>query len=487
MCFRIAPLALILFAVPDAGSSLQARIQKILSASPAVASGFIGVEVASIGRGQVLAGVNANHFFVPASNTKLFTAALGLSRLGAEYRFTTRVLAASPPQSGIVGGDLVLAGAGDPTMSSQPVPFQQDAPPADPMTAMRDLARQVAERGVQHIEGDIVGDDTAYVWEPYPPDWAADDAVWDYGSPVSALTFNDNSIIVEITPGTREGDPVTFSIRPALEYYVYDNRLRTTLEGKTDITVERAPGSREVILRGTVRAGKENPRASIAVDDPALFAATAFYTALIERGIAIHGRPVSRHRWAGDPAPALPAVELARRASPPLVEILRVTAKISSNLWAELVLREVGRVRAGEGSRETGLNEMTAFLKEAGIEGTAYTFSDGSGLSRLNLVTPATVVRLLLYMTGSTARDAFRSLLPVGAVDGTLATRFGGARAAHALQAKTGSLTHVNALSGYARSARFGDLAFSILVNNTAAKGPDVRAVIDKIGLALVQ
>jgi D-alanyl-D-alanine carboxypeptidase/D-alanyl-D-alanine-endopeptidase (penicillin-binding protein 4) len=475
-----AAVALICACLSLDGASLQTRIEKIISASPALAGGFVGLEVVSLGSGQVLARMNASHFFVPASNTKLFTTALALCRLGADYRFTTRVLAASAPASGVLAGDLVLAGGGDPTMSSQALPFRQDATPVDPMNPIRELAREVYDCGVRVVKGDIVGDDTAYIWEPYPPDWAADDAVWDYGSPVGALNFNDNSITLEISPGTREGEAVSVSLRPAFDYYVYDNRLRTTIEGKTDITVERAPGSRQVILRGTVRAGK-GERESLAVDDPALFAAAALYYALMERGIVIHGRPVSRHRWMGDPAPAPPPVTIAQRTSPPLIEILRVTAKISSNLWAELVLREVGRVRTGEGSRQAGLSELAGFLKEAGIGSDGYTLTDGSGLSRLNLVTPAAVVQLLKYMNGP-----LRSLLPIGGVDGTLAARFGGAAVAHEIQAKTGSLTHVNALSGYARSRRYGDLAFSIFVNNTPAANSEVRSVIDKIGLALV-
>jgi D-alanyl-D-alanine carboxypeptidase/D-alanyl-D-alanine-endopeptidase (penicillin-binding protein 4) len=468
-------------------ASLQTRIQHIVSASPSVAGGFIGIEVVPISSGRPLAGINAHHFFVPASNTKLFTTSLALIRLGPDYKLKTRALARGAPEAGVVAGDLVLAGGGDPTMSNQAIPFQQDSPPVDPMLAMNELARQIKERGVRVITGDIAGDDTAYQWEPYPPDWAADDAVWDYGSPVSALSFNNNSVVLEIAPGTRDGDAVSISAQPSIDYYLYDNRLHTTVEGKTHIEVERTPGSREVTLRGTVRAGKEPVHAAIAVDDPALFAATALYDALIGQGVVVHGRPVSRHRWMGDPSPALPPTVLAERTSPPLIEILRVTAKISSNLWAEMALREVARVRTGEGSREAGLNELAGFLKEAGVSTDEYTISDGSGLSRLNLVTPAAVVRLLIYMNASPVHDLFRSLLPVGGVDGTLASRFGAARSARNLRAKTGSLTHVNALSGYAHSATYGDLAFSILVNNTNAAGSEVRSVIDKIGLTLVQ
>ncbi|MGB9604962.1 MAG: D-alanyl-D-alanine carboxypeptidase/D-alanyl-D-alanine endopeptidase, partial [Bryobacteraceae bacterium] len=175
-------------------------------------------------------------------------------------------------------------------------------------------------------------------------------------------------------------------------------------------------------------------------------------------------------------------VELARRESPPLIEVLRVIDKVSQNLHAELVLREVGRVLRGEGSRAAGLAEMAAFLEEAGVPRGEYRFLDGSGLSRLNLVTPAAVVRLLAWMYRSPHWEAWISLLPVGGEDGTLSGRFGGAARARRIHAKTGTLSLSNALSGYAQSRR-GMLAFAIMANNAVAPASEVRAVIDKIAL----
>jgi D-alanyl-D-alanine carboxypeptidase/D-alanyl-D-alanine-endopeptidase (penicillin-binding protein 4) len=172
---------------------------------------------------------------------------------------------------------------------------------------------------------------------------------------------------------------------------------------------------------------------------------------------------------------------LARYTSAPFLEDLRITDKVSQNLHAELALRAVARARRNIGSFEAGREEMRAFLSEAGVEAGAYNLVDGSGLSRLDLVTPAAVVALLRYMYHSAARENWISLLPVGGQDGTLGTRFTSGPAAGRIHAKTGSLSHVSALSGYAERPGGRWVAFSVLVNNYNGPANDIRAVMDRI------
>ena len=172
---------------------------------------------------------------------------------------------------------------------------------------------------------------------------------------------------------------------------------------------------------------------------------------------------------------------MARRDSAPLLEDLRITDKVSQNLHAEMALRAVAQARRQIGSREAGIAEEQAFLDEVGVDRGSYTFADGSGLSRLDLVTPTAVVRLLAHMYHSAARDAWISLLPVAGKDGTLHARFAGTAAAGRMFAKTGSLSHVAALSGYARRGNGQMLAFSILVNNYNGPPADLRAAIDRV------
>ncbi len=469
--------------------TLAQRIESALESSPGARRTFWGIEAVELKTGATLFQTNSNRFFVPASNTKLFTTALALMRLGPDYRFTTTVSAESAPDAaGRVAGDIRLVGGGDPLLSARSVPYRKEAAAGNPLQAIEGLADQICARGVRRIDGNVVGDDTAYTWEPYPNGWAVDDGVWDYGAPVSALAVNDNSVSVRLRASAR-GTPA-LTVSPALEFFTFDNRVRAGPGLETKVFVERLPGSRQIRIWGTMSS--DPPGATsllLAIDDPALYAARALSEALARRGIRIGGRAVARRRYANQEQPPAgnSGVELARRTSPPLIEVLRIIDKVSQNLHAEMVLREVARVCRGDGSREAGLEEARAFLTEAGIEESEYNFEDGSGLSRLGLVTPAAVAKLLRYMYASPHREAWVSLLPLGGEDGTLSTRFNGNREGRRIHAKTGSLTHVAALSGYAESRTRGMVAFAILANNFNVPSSEVRAVIDAIALMFAE
>lgn len=475
-----------------AAPPLKQRIEAAIARSPAARRAHWGIHVVDLASGRARYARNENGFFVPASNTKLFSTALALLRLGPEHRFRTLLIAERPPDSaGRVASDLVLYGGGDPTMSGRPLPYAKGAAAGDPLAAIDALAAQAVERGLRHLDGDLIGDDTAYPWDPYPEGWAQDDTLWEYGAPVSALTLNDNTITLTLRPGERPGDPARLFQRPALEYYAFENRVRTVAGGVRKIAFTRAPGSREPRLSGAIPVGDSGTAMLIAIDDPALYAATALRDALERRGVRIRGRVLARHRsWEGagePPRNAPPGVELARRESPPLIETLRVINKISQNLQAELVLREVARVRRGVGGREAALEELKSLLAEIGAAKDDYHFEDASGLSRLTLVTPALVTRLLRHVYSAPAGGvAWVSLLPVGAEDGTLASRFEGRPAARRIHAKTGTIAHVSALAGYVERAGKPVLAFSVMANNYNAPASEIRRVIDKIGLVLV-
>ena len=468
-------------------SLLEQRIEHELRTAAAIAPASVGIHIVQIGTGKTIFSLNADKLFVPASNTKLFSTSLALSRLGPDHKMTTRVLAGAPDASGRVSGDLVLAGSGDPSMSFLPVPYDKDAEPADPMAAIEKLADDVVAKGVRSVSGDIIGDDTAYLWEPFPPGWGLQDPVWEYGAPVSALNLGSNSVMVRFIPAEHDGDPAEIDMVPRFEYLTIDNRTRTVPGSQGDLSVHRL-GPRLLQITGTVARKEKQDPLWLAVDDPALYAATAFMDALTRRGVRVDGTAVARHRYDDSSPPSIMGLTaLAVRDSPPLSELIRVVDKVSQNLWAELMLREVSRARSGVGSRRGGLEELEVFLKETGIAKEDYTFADGSGLSRLGLVKPEAVVQLLRKMYASPLRETWVGALPVGGQDGTLEKRFGKDPAAKAIHAKTGSLTHVNALSGYADSATYGELAFSIMVNNSSAPAKEVREFIDRIGMFLLE
>jgi D-alanyl-D-alanine carboxypeptidase/D-alanyl-D-alanine-endopeptidase (penicillin-binding protein 4) len=485
----------------DPHPDLAARLDQ-LADSPIAARASLGIHVLDLKTGQTLYARNENRFFLPASNMKIFTGALALEKLGPNYRFTTRLVRDA-------AGNLVLIGGGDPSLSGRTYPYKKDAQPANPLRAIDDLAAQAVAAGLTEVKGDVVGDDRRYPWSPYPPSWTQEDAAGEDGAPVSALTLNDSLINITIRPGT-PGEAAALTLTPPLEYFAIDNRV-ITVAGKGDphIRVERLPGTRQLLLTGTLPAGAMPVRAVVAMDDPALYAACAMYDALTRRGVAIHGRPVVWHRAEGEPAPAVTGETLARRTSPPLKDLLQMLEKVSENLHAELVLREAGheagrdpapkpaaaRDRAGlrdPGSREAGLDALAALIKQAGGAAEDYRLEDGSGLSRNTQVTPRLVTRMLEHMWESPERDVWMTLLPVGGEDGTLANRMcctadSSAVDAHSIVAKTGTLARAVALSGYADSKTHGRLAFSILVNNFAAPSSSVRAWIDKMALSLVE
>jgi D-alanyl-D-alanine carboxypeptidase/D-alanyl-D-alanine-endopeptidase (penicillin-binding protein 4) len=388
----------------------------------------------------------------------------------------------APDEGGRVRGEIRLVGGGDPTLG------------VDNAQGLDWLADQVAAAGVRRIEGDVVGDDTAYVWEPYPQGWEQDDTILDYGAPVSALTVNGNAVALRLRA---TGTTASVFVIPPVEYYAIDNRVRAGPGPQEGVKLERLVGSRQVRLWGSMTAPSQVGR-TIAIDEPALYAAIAFRDALTRRGIAITGRPVARHRYANQAAgnaeqlgteAAQPAwgVELARRDSPPLIELLRDMEKKSLNLYAELVLREAARSPRDVVSLRVALEALRGFLAEAGVTEDEVRLSDGSGLSGRNLTSPGAMVKLLLQMHQSERRDAWMSLLPIGGEEGTLADRFSGRALARRIHAKTGTLNHASALSGYAVSRSRGTVVFSIFVNNYNCPAAEIRRVIDRIALTLAE
>jgi len=468
-----------------AAADLGRAIRDLLDASPAARSAFWGIEIVDQESGKTVFELNADHFFVPASNAKLFTTALAMTRLGPDHRFRTAVRMDA-------SGSIRLIGGGDPNLSNRAIPYRMGPASGNPLQAIEDLADQVVARGISRIAGDVIGDDSAYVWQPFPNGWAIDDPVWDYGAPASALTVNDNAFTLTLTAGAQEGDPVSVMLAPPLEFYAIDNRARTSSRTERRISVEREPGSRQLRIWGDVPPASVYTE-TLGIDDPALYAAMAFYDALARRGVNIAGRATACHLFPnqvtdlkrGQPQPDPDGTDLASRLSAPLLEDLRITDKVSQNLHAELLLRAVGQARRQVGSRQAGLEEMTAFLTEVGIDEDSYHFVDSSGLSRLDLVTPRAVTRLLRHML---ATPEWQQLLPVGGEDGTLSARFGGTRAAGKIHAKTGSLSHVSALSGYAERRSGGLRTFSILVNNSGGRSSsEIRALIDRICILMVE
>ncbi len=470
---------LLLSALACLGADLEHRLDALAESVPG--HGIAGISVVDLATGQSIYRRNDDKLLQPASNMKLFTSALALLRLGPDYRFTTQVMREA-------SGSLALVGSGDPSLSGREFPYRKDAPLHPALQAIEDLADQVVASGIRRIDGDVIGDDRLYPWAPYPPNWTQDDVMRDYGAPVSALTVNDNTIGIAIRPGPHPGDMAVLTLDPALEYFAIDNRIVTVERGsEPKIRLSRDAGSKQLLLWGSIPAGSVAIHESVAIDDPALYAASALYDALTRRGVAISGKAVARHRMATDDYLPPSGTVVATRTSPPLIELLQMMDKVSQNLYAELMLREVGRFSRHTGTREAGMEEMGALLTEIGAPASEARIDDGSGLSRNAIVTPRQITRLLAYLYGTKYRETWISLLPEGGEDGTLAHRLCCVSEGRGIRAKTGSLSRALALSGYADSTSRGRLAFSIIVNDFSAPSGEVRAWIDKIATGLIE
>jgi D-alanyl-D-alanine carboxypeptidase/D-alanyl-D-alanine-endopeptidase (penicillin-binding protein 4) len=499
-----ALLCLLLLVAQAAAKSLEDRIEKILQEED-VARSFWGIQVVSLSTGKVLYAQNADKLFTPASTTKLFTTAATLAMIGPEYRFRTTVETTGVVDKyGRLNGDLLLVGRGDPNLSGRVMPFNTRTERRTPhLQVLENLADELVRKGVKYIDGDVVADDSYFAFERYGEGWAREDLISQWGAPVSALSINDNLLFVSILPADRPGEKAFVSITPYADYFHVDNRVITTPQGTgpSRVFINREPGSNLLTLWGNIPVDDAGASQAMAIEDPAEFAAQLFRNLLERRGVVVYGRQRAKHTElaslstfsvttrapAGGGAvsadiPAQPqAMVLATHQSMPLIEGLRVINKISQNLHAELMLRLLGRERGMSGTVEAGLEVLRGFLMQAGVAPEEYVFYDGSGLSRQNLVTPRAVVRLLQYAKSQPWATEFRGTLPLAGNDGTLANRFKGSPAEGRVWAKTGILSHVEALAGYAITGKGEEVAFVILANNHNLPRKRTLQAIDSI------
>ena len=490
-----------------------------LLADPAVKRAHWGLAVTKID-GTPVYSLNEGQFFLPASNAKLFTTAAAMALLGANAKVTTRVLATSfPDKDGVLAGlsgNLLLVGHGDGNLSRRSVPYvppglrpKPPLPEADPLRYLDEMADQVAGRGLKVLEGDVIGDDTLFPWQPYPEDWAIDDLDWGYGAPVSALTINDNQIKVTVIAGTAAGQPATVSVDPAVPYYTLDISGLITAAAKSGshVQMERSPGSKILRIYGTIAMDAPPDEEAVAIQDPAEYSAIAFKQKLEQRGIQVMGKARARHRVSTDTANFVDEAQqplslgttgkvegsgcvnfcttLAAHVSPSLIDNIVVTNKVSQNLHAELLLRLLGKAFGDDGSAAQGARVVRQFLINAGIDPDDFVFFDGSGLSGHDLVTPRATVRLLQYAAGQPWFADWKASLPVGGEDGTLAWRFAKAPLKGHVFAKTGTLGEARALSGYLECASGKTVIFSIMVDNHAPRSHQDEVVMDRIVAAI--
>ena len=414
--------------------------------------------------GEVLYQRDAARLLHPASNMKILTLAAAAERLGWDFTFETVVRATGPLERGIVRGDVVVVGAGDPTISRR----------HDGAGTLTTWADRLWDQGVRRIEGRVIGDDSRFAGTTLGDGWQWDDLAFGYSAPVSALSFNENTAEFLVTPGAAAGARATLTLLDSAAAITLRNEIRTVGgDSARRISMARPPGDPVVTASGEVPVGLEPFKLTVAVPDPPLYFARAFKAALLARGIQVTG--AARSVATDPPGPVAPAAPvLVRHTSPALSVIGATLMKASQNLYAELLLHALGAV---DGKR--GTDALAEILAGWGAGAGTAAVGDGSGLTRYNLVTAATVDLVLSRMFSSPLhREPWVAAMPVAGKDGTLQRRLRGTPSEGRVFAKTGSIAYVRALSGYARALDDSWIQFSILVNNFA--GPGAVAEIDR-------
>ncbi len=424
---------------------------------PTFANANWGVLIQSLETGEYFYKRNENKLFMPASNLKLFTSSAGLILLGDDYRFTTEIYMRGRLDGSTLIGDLIIKGRGDPTLSGR---FYQN----NIYKVFNDWADSLLEFGIDEITGNIIGDDnefddqglgTGWQWD-YESDW--------YAAPASALSFNDNciDIIVTVDKATRKSK---IELLPNTKYAAVINKVDVVKnDSSTLINVRRERGTNLVTVSGTIKES-DSVKTFVTVNNPTQYTMVVLKEVLERKGITVGGFAMDIDDYS-TPIENYELSKLFTHYSPKLSEIVKVINKNSQNFFTEQLLKTIGLEKENFGSAENGISAANTVFQEMGINPEDMVMVDGSGLSRLNLVTPKQIISLLNYMYRHKYFQPFYNSLPIAGVDGSLAKRMKGTKAENNVRAKTGFIGSVRSLSGYVRTGDNEPVAFAMIVNN---------------------
>ena len=454
MCMSLTSVAM--------AQSLTEQIDAILKA-PALAHGLQGVCIKSLKTGQTLYERNADNNMIPASNFKLLASSTSLEQFGPDYTFKTEVYTTGKIENGVLNGNIILKGGGDPVLLTKDV---------------TDLAKQIKTAGITQISGDIIADESRFDKQRLGWGWSWDDISDYYSAETSALSLNRNTVDVWVYPAKDAGAQAEVKLVPETTgYFTIDSTATTGKAGSQNtVWVSRKLGQNIVRISGNVPQGEKLTERNmpLTVDEPQLYTASVFEAELAKLGIKTTGA-------VKDGTTPKDAALVATHTSPPLSTILALFLKPSDNMIGEMLIKNLGAAVKGTGSYSAGAEVEEAFLKKVGLDMSALSIVDGSGLSRLDYISPRNLVTLLSYMQTSKYSKVFRDALPLAGVDGTLYRRMKGTAAERNVRAKTGTVSNVSTLSGYVNTKSGEPLAFSIMMNHQLCGSGEVTPIQNKI------
>ena len=442
-----------------------------------------GVQVRSSDRDETLYSLNHRTLLIPASTTKLVTLAAAAAGLGWDFRFETQLLADGPINDGVLNGDLVVRGTGDPTIGGRGTSAADDS--SDLFT---DWAKTLKTAGIHRVSGRVVGDDRAMdngaAWSGsrLGDGWTWNDLAFGFAAPSGALTFHENVADLVIEPGAVAETPAIARVEQPESGLELVNRVVTgPADGNVVLRLLRLPGQSTLELRGSIPLGSDPVRRPVSVDDPTLFFLRTLRQTLMREGIEVDGHAVdidSVDLAAAEPEKVKHV--LIRHQSPPLSELAVDMMKRSQNLFAESIFRTLGS-QTGDGTVTASQDAVGDVLSSWLIGSNQFIVADGSGLSRYNYLTPAALVGVLEQVQSNRQSAAvFEATLPVAGRDGTLAARMDGTAAAGNARAKTGTMSNVSALAGFVDTQDGETLVFAILANNYQSGSSEINRIIDR-------
>jgi D-alanyl-D-alanine carboxypeptidase/D-alanyl-D-alanine-endopeptidase (penicillin-binding protein 4) len=460
-------------AAPSAGRCLAARLAPLLS-GPALAGADVGAVVARLEDGAVVFDRGAATTLIPASTSKLLTAAAALHHLGPSWRWETKVWS-DAQRGGVIEGDVFVQGAGDPTIVA---------------ATLLEWAEGLRERGVTHVKGGVVADGGAFPGPALAPGFDRKPTDDSYRPAVAAFAYQRAALRAAIYPGDAVGAACRVDLGLDADYFVLENRCKTVGGAEGQPTIETAAAGRrtKVIVGGTMGSAAGRVLSFRRVEDPLLQAAYAFHGALRRVGIRVDREPRTG---------ALPGGKRPRivHPSPPLAAVLQEMNKESDNFYAEMVFRTVGgRSAKGGATWAAGARAVATWLAglrradDAGplfaaavLSPDAWDFENGSGLYDVNRLSPALLARALRDAALAPASGAeFLASLPIAGRDGTLAHRARKSAAVDRARGKTGSLDGIDALAGVVTAKDGTTYVYAFLVNRAKKPHADVRAALDR-------
>jgi len=423
--------------------------------------------------GEVIITYNANTSLTPASVMKLITTAAALELLGPQYTFKTTIgyTGSIDRQSGILRGNIIIHGGGDPALGSKYFSDHYK----DFLTGW---VNEISNLGIRTIEGRVITDDSHYDYLPVPAKWLWEDAGNYYGAGVYGLSMYDNTYEIHLQTYGEGTHAVIKEINPVQCRYDLINRLISS-GTKDKGYVFSAPYSRSGWLEGSIPADREDFVLKASITDPPLLIAQLMTEKITEAGISISENPsTTRIEMKSTSEEVIP---IATLNSPPLADITSIINHESVNLFAEHLLKELGKKFKNSGSTNSGIEVVKEFLTNAGVKTDGFFLEDGSGVSPLNSINTKELTNLLFYMKrrGKFFPEYLASFPDAGR-EGTLKNYFRDPVFDSRLKAKSGSMTRVRSFAGYIVTKSGKNMIFSIIVNNYSGNTSDIITGIEE-------